>query len=229
MTRANLRIAKEKLSAKLVREFRHLRLPHKFLTEYDASSVTCRYHRTRWYRMMDSESAVLRKEVNARLVSGRDTIALIQIVGFDIDPLVSNDEILDNLDSHSQADYDIACALCNQWKYLSTSVSNYGPILELRRAWNHHSFPRMWARTGLTLIDREFNSYSIMMAKAFPLEHEGLGSNSKAVQRIFNRRRTAMMEYYGRLLDLAPFGKQARAGWMWNIHPRLKDIIDLRG
>ncbi|WKW51898.1 hypothetical protein [Rhodomicrobium lacus] len=228
MTKKKLLEAKANLDqAILQNEKRERRRLRHILIDDDNGSYICRYSRSRWEKMLES-ALVRRKEIHARIERDGHCFSIIDLIGFDIDTFATNEEIVYNLDSNSQADYDLGIVISNYWEYITDDVSGFGPIVELRRLWNKNGSKVGWVDFCANLIEKEYQNYSILILKAFPLEHEGLDSKARTVQKNFVRRQRALKRLYRQKLNLSPFpGKAGLQGWMWKPHPRLEGLISI--
>ncbi|WP_426957994.1 hypothetical protein [Muricoccus radiodurans] len=132
-------------------------------------------------------------------------------------PGIDNDSFLEEMDTWSQASYDLGVALSETWDM--EELSEAGPILDFHLLWMHPAYAKasLWRDVIQELIRRRYaKQFSVLVQQVFPLEYEGAGDACIGRGSPFERRRRAMVRLSQRTLGVMPFpGEPANDGWMW--------------
>ena len=213
-----LRHASDLLSAK--------KLKHRLTIPYGNSTACFCYNKPRLFRI--GEGAVRMREIPGWIEINGQRGGLLNFVEYVPDILIDNTEFFESMDLHAQATSDLAAVLCDGWEYVSTDVSDHGPILEFRTAWMAPSFARggVWATLAERVIEKVFPKHALLVMKAFPLEYEGRAPVGTPAHGGLVSRQAAMKRYYMRLFGVRPFpGEAGEEGWLWRVNPQLKNVI----
>lgn len=169
--------------------------------------------------------SIYKRHIYCWLFSGDEAVGTFELIDFDDGGgWVEDDDFWQLMDSHSNSTMELAEAVTKAWPEIMSSLLPYGPIILIDRLWVKPGSARRseWAAILRRLIEVEFKFYSVITLKAFPLEFEGAGK-----QRLFARRRRALMRLYSRELGMRPFpGTLGKMGWMYSVAPRVADVIE---
>lgn len=187
-----------------------------------------RFRKSRSHRMMMRDGCVKQRDLFCWIIAKKRRVGALNFVEFEPDVLISNDDFFDTMDADYHADAHLAEVLCTAWDEVVPDVLDYGPVLEFRLAWVSPEYARsgLWAAAARALIEAEFDDHSILVMKAFPLEYEGRAPIGAPAHKGLERRRAAMVRYYGRLFGVARFpGMFGDDGWLWRANSRVADVI----
>lgn len=202
------------------------RYPHQMEITAGGSSIHARYRRTRFRRLVEGTSSVLRREIFCWLSVGRKRVGALDFVEFEFDAFAPTEELWNCMDSYAAADASLAGVLFDMWSD-PADYSVYGPILDFRTAWMAPGQPPgVWASVAKQIIATCCSDYSIIVLKAFPLEYEGRAPKGSRVQFRLRRRQRAMQRYYARVLQMKQLpGRHGKDGWMWRPHAAKESLI----
>lgn len=172
----------------------------------------------------DSFPLRIRSTVASITRSGLE-IGGVKIVEYDI-PFIDNSSLWNAMDSESQAAVELAEAVMAAWPDFTSTVIDYGRVMELRRLWVEpgETVSAVWVPVVQELFRRVKSETAIMIAKAFPLEYEHkVGTENLPA---FEKRRRAMMRHYAYHLGLNALpGASGENGWIWKANERCKNRI----
>ena len=200
-----------------------------------APGYKARFGRGRWSRLdefdetEDGERYELRHRVTRACIEREgQVVGAMKLVEYDIPPIWAS-WLWEAMDGYSSATADLAHVLLRAWPDLGFDVACYGNVLELSRLWVEpgHSATGLWIPVAHDLLRRVEHQTAIVIAKAYPLEYEGKLPEGAPERPAFERRRRAMIRYYGQHLALRPLpGKSGEEGWLWRPRRRLEEVID---
>lgn len=183
-----------------------------------------KYNRSRWSKLDLDLDVVDHRRTAAWISWEGQHIGSIELFEYHVDIGYEASEFLDAMDDHSQDTANLAAVVCAHWED-PVELMQYGPIVELRRAWANPATSRGGRfASGLNfLLDGLFARRALLILKAFPLEYEG--SVSARTEAAFRRRRSALMRYYSSTLGVQPLPSGAGAeGWMYVLPKRLAKL-----
>jgi hypothetical protein len=205
-------------------------------TSLEADGYEVVFTRRRWNHLHDEtiveeplvfHDLVRMRETEATVTKDGRLVARVAFTEYDAE-LISPWTFYSALDNWSASSEELATILLSEWSDLSYSVTCYGRVVEVQHVWLEvgHSRPRVWQPVLRGLLDRVRRYTSVIVAKAFPLEYEGSLGGTPKYRRAFERRRRAMIRYYGQL-GLTPLpGPPGRKGWLWRPRPGLEEIVE---
>jgi hypothetical protein len=177
------------------------------------------YRKSRWRRM--DIGYVRQRDLFCWMNFKNQQVGVLHFVEFEPDPLIDNEDLFLTMDAEYHADSQLAELLCDVWSDVVNDVLAYGPVLEFRLAWMapQHATAAVWATAAQALIKAEFDEYSILVMKAFPLEYESRPDDPVADDDFiaddgFIRRQAAMIRHYRRLFGVEPFPGEWGCRWM---------------
>lgn len=200
-----------------------LRLRNTLSIANGVELLKVRYRRSAWDRISEC-GTVKQRFIEGQIIADAGHAGSFQLVEFDIAPLISRHQFLDEMDGHSHATGHLAETIVQHWEEPS-DLFDYGNVIEIRRLWME---PRLsgngrLARSIDALIEQEFGQRSLTILKAFPLEYER--QVDELTVDAFSRRQRAMMRLYSRLFGLTPLpGSSGDDGWMYGIPKRLSHL-----
>lgn len=197
------------------------RFRYSLLIADKSERLEVRYKRSAWHRISDG-GEVKQRSIEGQIFADANHAGSFELVEFDVAPLTSGHQFLDEMDGYSQAAAHLAETIVQHWEDPS-DLFDYGNVIEIRRLWMEPrlSGNRRLARSIDAILEQEFGRRSLAILKAFPLEYEGKVDD--VTQGAFRRRQRAMMRLYGRMFGLIPLpGSSGDDGWMYAIPDRLK-------
>jgi hypothetical protein len=201
--------------------------PHhlKSIREIDLSSVggfIGRYRKFPRAWIAETPDTVYVRRIYCWLFADEQHVGSFELIDFDQPDLafVDDDEFCFLMDAISDSAMVLAELLVQHWPDVATTLFPFGRIILIDRAWVKPGVTgrSQWAAVLRRLIEIECRRYSLLVLKAFPLEHENKGKHP-----LIDFRRRALMRLYRREFGMKPFpGKAGDDGWMYAISERLK-------
>lgn len=202
-----------------------------------APGYLAKFGRSRWQRLDEFDEIEIgegeRYQLRHRFTSAcieheGEVVGAVKLIEYDIPPIWVS-WFWEAMDSYDSATHELSEVLLCAWADFAFDVACYGRVLELNRLWvsPQHSRQGIWIPVVNELFKRVNRQTAIVIAKAYPLEYEGKLPEGAPERPAFERRRLAMIRYYGRHLDLRPLpGDSGRRGWIWKPRLGLEGIID---
>lgn len=200
---------------------------HSVSIAHEHGSLSVRYKRNRWGLVCPDDGKVRSRDTCGLICLEGEHVGSFMITEFRGPLFVAREEFLEEMDSHSQANAELAMALLTHWEEPADFFHN-GEIVELRRLWIK---PQASGRGRLRAVLRRvlselYHQRSLLILKAFPLEFEGDVHDTN--RPAFQSRQQAMMRHYSHLLGVSTLpGSGGEAGWMYEFPDRLPQCFDL--
>jgi hypothetical protein len=205
-----------------------LKHPHRMTIEVKGARYILAYRKSRRHRMDEGTGCVRTRDLFCWILFEEQQVGALHLVEFKPDTDIDNDEFYYTMDAEAFADVKLAEVLCHSWHDVVHDVLVHGPVLEFRLAWMspEHAKSAVWATAAEALIRAEFDEYSILVMKAFPLEYEGRAPEGSPAHDFLIHRQAAMIRYYTRLFRVDRFpGTWGADGWVWRANPRIAHLI----
>ena len=200
---------------------------HSLLIHRDSQEpITARYRRSRWWDMSEGERWIRARSIHAILFVKNEPVGTLEFHEYDVSSFVFDEEFFQTLDDNSSIEAEMARALLTCWSDIAEDLGAYGTIIDFRRAWmrSDQTKSSVWAEAAKMIIANEFMRQSVMIMKAFPLEYEGISTESSRAMR--ERRQRAMIRHYKKLFDVSPLpGEAGQEGWLFRIPDRLQGLL----
>lgn len=200
--------------------------PHKVIpVAFEGEHLEIRYHRTGCRRLSYETNDIKRRHTEAFIFIDGQHGGSFEVNEFRVSACTSSSEFLEEMDSHTQATYNLADVICANWEDVS-EISDYGDIAELNRAWmsDHFSRSGRFSAAANTLIAHLLKDRSLLILKAFPLEYEGKVTDKNRDS--FLHRQRAMKRHYQRIFVVSAFpGIDGDDGWMYSVPEQFSGII----
>ena len=190
------------------------RYPHKLQLSYQHDQLSVRYRQGRRERL-SGNSCVATQELFCWVSRGKQKVACLRFVEWDIEPLSHEDDLILEMDNHSAEAVELAEVLETNWEI--GDLAGIGIIVEFSLAWvsSQAQLPSIILTVANMLIEERFGrTGALLVLKAFPLEYEARGVAT--VSKHFPRRQAAMIRHYQRQLGVKSIpGGDGQGGWMW--------------
>jgi hypothetical protein len=176
-------------------------------------SLVC--HRTRKWRRMADE-CVSERQLLCWVMRRGERIGALDFREWHIDSLADESTFLENMDRHTSANAAVSEVPYASWDF--SELLDRGAVVEFRRSRMNvaSSTGKIGSIAANTVIDHFYSKSGMIILKAFPLEYEGCVGQDQGTHPWLDRRRSAMMRYYQRVLRVRPLpGTLGLSGWMW--------------
>jgi hypothetical protein len=184
--------------------------------EFVGEPFVMRYARDRFSSVSgEPDAAAHLRHLYCSIEKADVVIGVLRFIEWRVEAFVDNSTFVEDMDTLSQASYDLGNALVETFDM--SWLSLYGNIIEFSLAWMEPSHARLslWAVAAQRCLRSLFRRPGLLVLKAFPIEYEGNVTNPELRAALKDRQR-AMFRHYRRLLSVEPLpSAAAEDGWMW--------------
>jgi hypothetical protein len=201
---------------------------YPFTLRIASLGVVLRYRVSKTTDFLNASDRMRAHTVFCWIMEGKRRVGAFHLNVYALERDICNEDFWQAMDGESALHSELATVLCEFWDDVAKELAAQGPILEFRWAWIASRYARsdLFAQAAPQIIDAACPDHSILIMKAFPLEHSGRAAADLSL-RALDLRQRAMIRLHRRVFGVEPFPGPSGGddGWLWRANLTRTDGI----